>query len=543
MGAASLRSPSSCRIHLPALAAAPWAGLARWAIAAAAAALALLGGASEAAWEVAPDHPLLRYQGRWNFDDPKTPSVGWQGSSVGIRFRGSKVVAALDSGRVAEQYRVIVDGQPAESALSSEPGRREYVLAEGLAAEQAHSVELMKETHRGTRTTLYGFRVFSDDPGAAANEPLEWPPRPDLRIAFFGDSNMDGTSLYSEKDRGPSGTWYAYPATASRMLGAEMNLQAYGGATLVGTRNNDVAAFIHGADRHTGSGALASDFKPQVIVVNAGANDIHQVDGERAAAQKARVKANYRTVIRALRAAYGPMPHIVLYNAYGWSEREPANYSREVAAEVGGNLSVLLYPWMWEQWHGSMVEHAGQARLLAQHIESLGLGFEVLRDAEVFDGFGRGFDVANGSFEFTARGGFDAFGWRYREDGVAHVLDPARAAHGERFIRLDAGEEVHQGVDATGDFEPGAAADGQGYVVTAMIRAASADAVAVIAADFEGQALYQRRHRQSRELAATRDWRRHRVAFTAPAGSWKIYVVLQALAGTVAFDDVRMAPL
>ncbi len=444
--------------------------------------------------------------------------------------------ATLDPGEKAEQYRVVVDGKPADSPLQAQPGRREYTLAEGLEAGQAHIIELMKETHYGTRTTFHGFRI-------AGEGPLALPPSPKLRIAFFGDSNMDGTSLYSEKDSGDSGTWYAFPATVSRMFGAEMSLQAYGGATLTGTRNNDVAAFIYGEDRHTRTPGYRSDFEPQVIVVNAGANDIYQVDGEPPAAQKARVKASYKTVIRELRTVYGPSPHMVLYNAYGWHEHEPANYSHEVVAEAGGNLSALLYPWTWEKWHGSMVEHAGQARLLARHIESLGLGFRVLRDAEVFDGFGRHFDVANGSFEFKARGGFDAFGWRYHEDGVERIRNPARASHGEYFVRLEAGEEIHQGVDATGDFQPGGTAADQGYAVTAMIRAANGDAVAEIAADFEGQNLYQRGNRQTHQLAATEDWQRVRVEFTAPAGSWKLYLVLRASAGTVEFDEARMRGL
>ena len=122
---------------------------------------------------------------------------------------------------------------------------------------------------------------------------------------------------------------------------------------------------------------------------------------------------------------YAPIAEAAaVYDAYGWDPNEPANYMREAVREVGGNLSGLLYPWSWEQWHGSMVEHGGQARILADHIASLGLGFSIRQSCDVFDGFGRAFNVANGSFEDIARGGFGAFGWRYFDDGVERIRNP-----------------------------------------------------------------------------------------------------------------------
>ena len=336
-----------------------------------------------------------------------------------------------------------------------------YTLASGLS-DGDHTVEVMKETFNNDNTTFYLFTITGSSPAI-----LPLPPKPSLRIEFFGDSNMDGTSLYSEQDGGDHGSYYAFPAVVSRMLNAEFNDQSVGGATIDGNGDNDVRSFIVSQDYY--NQGYTPTFNPDVIVINAGANDV--------GAGKTTIKNRYKAVIADLRSFYGSGPHIVLYNAYGWDSDEPAEYTQEVVDEVGGNLSVCLYPWMWEQWHGSMIEHAGQANILADHILSLGLGFTKVQESEIYDSFGRNFDVTNGSFEEKAIGTFGAFGWRYYDDpGVSRVYDPAGASDGDYYLRLTAGGanpnagSVIQGTDATGDFLPGATSGTQDYYVTLMMR-------------------------------------------------------------------------
>ena len=481
---------------------------------------------------VAADSPMLRYTGRWNLDDPAAPWVGWQGSTVSIRFRGSEITADLDVGDKAEHFRVIVNGVPEEPYRVLPPGRQKISLATELDDEIEHTVVLMKETYKSSRTTFYGFELL----GA---EVLDPPPRPEKRIAFFGDSNMEGYSLYSDKDNGEIGTYFAYPATVSRMLGAEMHLQARGGATLAGGRGNDVLTFINAEEFGEPDLSYRSGFRPQVIVVNAGANDISQLP---VSTQQANIKERYRSVVTQLRKAYGEEPHIILYNAYSWDLNEPANYSSEISYEMGDSVSVLLFPWCWEQWHGDMVDHAGQAERLADYITSLALGFTVERKPEVVSGYGLGFGFANGSFEGGARDGYGGFGWRYFEDGVERIRDADSAADGEHFIRLGAAESIHQCVDATGDFEPGGTANSQSYTITVAIRSDSAQNQAVLAADFEGQALYRRRNRQSKSFTVTDAWQDYSATFMAPDGSWKAYFVLRSEHGDIDFDNARVAP-
>ena len=475
---------------------------------------------------VDPSNTNIQYTGRWNFDNPSEPWVAWQGSSIKIRFDGTRLAGDFDPGDGTEQFRVIIDGVPSDQRLYMDPERAEYVLAEGLSP-GIHTVELFKETFYNTNLTVYGF----DLDGTI----LAPPARPDLRIEFFGDSNMDGTSNYSERDSGDSGTYYAFPAMVSRMLGAEMHLAAVGGAKLDGGQDNDVTSFIFSDDYYNQDASYRSGFDPHIIVVNAGANDV--------GAPVNKIKGRYKTVIADLRSVYGDAVHIVLMNAYGWDLNEPANYVDDVVAEVGGNLSALKYSWLWEQFHGSQWEHSGEAHMLVDHLESINPAWSRIQPNDFIDGFGRGGDVANGSFEHVAP--FGGFGWRYFDGGVERIQNTAEAVDGDYYLRLEQGEEVHQPIDATGDQLPGATVGGESYAFTLSMRAATPGATAKISTHFQGQEIYTHDDDpstfQETSFALTSEWADYTHYSTSAAGIWTVYSYIIAEAGTIEVDNVRMA--
>jgi hypothetical protein len=405
--------------------------------------------------------------------------------------------------------------------------RATYTLADGLA-DTEHTVVIMKETFYGANTTFYGFEITGT---------LMAPPaRPSLRIEYFGDSNMDGSSLYSEKNSGDMGTYYAFPAMVTRMLEAEMNNESVSGATLYGGGDNTVGSFIFSEDYYSQDSSYRSGFAPHIIVVNAGANDL--------GASKITIKSRYKSVVADLRTVYGSGPHIVLFNAYGWDIDEPANYSQEVVDELADpNLSVCLFPWLWEQWHGAQWDHSGEAHVLVDHLESINPAWAPVNTNDIVDGFGRDWDFANGSFEHTAP--FGGFGWRYHVDGVERVYDPAQAADGDYFIRLDQGETVHQPTDATGDLLPGATTGGETYYINAFIRGTSPGTQAQIITHVEGQQLYSHDDNpgtfQTTTFILTTDWEEYTHTAAAPSGVWTLFNYLRAESGTVEFDNVRMS--
>ena len=473
---------------------------------------------------IAADNDGIRYTGRWNFDDAAAPWVGWQGSTVSIAFRGSGISTTLDFGEDGELLRVIVDGVPEEPARFVPAGRQTIVLASGLDSGVEHSITLMKEEYGTSNLIFHSFEL-------ADGKLTDLPPRPEQRIAYFGDSNMEGYSLYSEKNDGGNGTYFAYPATVSRMVGAEMHLQALGSATLDGPTANDVVSFVHSEAYDREDPAYNDGFKPDLIVVNAGANDISRVEQP---LMKETALQHYRNAIATLRDAYGDEPHIVLFNSYGWDPNEPALYNQEIVDEVGGNLSKFDFAWCWEHWHGDMVNQSGQAGRLANYIASLGLGFTLQRGLDVVDGYGVGGGVANGSFEGAARDGYDGFGWRYFTDGVERVaIDDA--ANGDYVIRLETDELVHQCIDAT--------KNSQQFRLTASIRSVSDSGKAVLGADHSAQNLYKREDLEQFEFDVGPEWQDYSAILTAPDGSWQSYVILKSAEGELEFDDIRVTGL
>jgi hypothetical protein len=472
---------------------------------------------------ISPADPDIRYTGRWNFDNPQVPWVGWQGSSIMVKFEGTGISVEM-RGTHTDQYRVIIDGVAESGRRFFSPATDTYVIAEGLT-DGIHTMELMKET-------FYGMSYFHglDVDG---NGILRLPDRPILRIEFFGDSNMDGSSNYSEKNQGVKGTYYAFPAMLTRMLGAEMNNQSVGGAQLYGTGDKCVGSFIFSEDYYNQDPEYRSGFDPHIIVVNAGANDLRDNS-------KYDIKKRYKDVIYDLRFVYGATPQIILMNGYGWDMEEPANYTREVDNELDDpNLSVCYFPWLWEHWHGSQWDHSGQAYILLDHIRGLNPDWKQVKPGDIIDGFGRDGDFANGSFDYSAP--FGGFGWRYYEDGVERIHDPDQAADGDYFIRLEEGEEVHQPTDATGDFLPGATVGGETYTISAKIRGVSDGALAQINCDFQGQKIWTRDNQQITTFNVTTEWETYTASFIAPAGKWTLFTTLRSASGVVEFDSVHMS--
>ena len=490
-----------------------------------------------AATSIAPDSESLDYHGVW-YGSSQQPQMTWAGSALALKLQGTELAIDFDVGSSAENFRVVIDGVPNQSPLRIEPGRSRITLVDNLDPAKAHEIIFFKETYDGSPSTLFGVEL---NDGAELLPPS---PASDRRIAYYGDSNMDGTSNYSEHDSGFAGAYFAYPAMTARMLGARTTTQAYGSATLSGHGDNNVMRFIYSPDFTTQRPEFRTNFAPQVVVVNAGANDIYRIPAEPGNGYgevsstnpdtiRAQMKGRFKAVVAELRKIYGEEVHIVLYNAYGWDRNEPANYTAEVVAEVGGNLSYVHYPWTWEKWHGSMVEHGGQARLLAAHISEQ-MGWDIKQEPLVFNGFSDGGQVANGDFESVAYGDFNAFGWRYASDRAQRVCNEQNC-----WLQLDAGTAVHQGFDATGDAMAGPSEAGLVIQVSAKVRGDAA-ASAELVLDVEAQALYQRQTTARQSFSGlTTEWREVTWQVPIPAGSWKLYLSLGAQDGQVEFDDVR----
>jgi lysophospholipase L1-like esterase len=482
---------------------------------------ALTAGVTSAA-TIDPADPNLLYTGRWDDFDASRPWAQAKGSSLIARFEGTSFAVTLTT-QSTEYYRIIVDGDAWGSTKVTLPSGVSTTLASGLTA-GIHQIELVKETDLG-RMTLLSLEL---DDGSTLVAP---PARPARRIVFYGDSNLAGYSLESERNQGGSslqGSYYTYAGITARMFAAEYHNISKSGATIASLNRS-----FDRIDWNSRNPAWSfSRFPADAVVVNIGANDIY-------VGSKATIKSRYHSLLDELRMAH-PDSHIVLYNAYGWDVREPASYTHEVVAErADANLTSAVFPWVFEQFHGCETDHAGMAVYLSMHLGSV-LGWAA-NPPDVVSGYGLDGDVANGSFE--ERAPFGGWGWRYFDDpGVARIYDPGGAHHGDYYLRLRDGAASQQ---------TNPSYDGDVRSLDVWMRGASAGAEVAITIDFRdqqaGAAISDPIVAQTETRVLTTEWQRYVMTATAPTSPltpvYASRLRFQAGPGdTVEIDRVSFAP-
>ena len=337
---------------------------------------------------------------------------------------------------------------------------------------------------------------------------------------------MAGYSLEHERNQSGSqyqGCTHTYAGIASRRLDAEYHNISASGETI-----NEIHNKYDRLSWWTPNPKWDfSRFTPELVVMNLGANDVGRPESV--------IKANYNLFLDDLRVTY-PNAHIVLFNGWGWDYSEPANYISDViAARNDPNMSAAVFPWVFEQWHGCESDHAGMADYLVDHIQSV-LGWSVV-DGEIASSYGRGGDVANGSFEGSAP--FGGFGWRYgaQDSGVQRLRAPKVAKHGKYFVLLQNGGSIQQ---------PNPALPGQTASTTLWLRGEFGGESATVTLDFRDQKMWTNPLRkQSWTVPLTAAWTSHTFALTAPSsGGRPVFHTRLTIAGDpqarIGVDAVQM---
>lgn len=481
--------------------------------------------------DIEPANSRIAYLGRWDFSNPSQPWCTWQGSSIKARFRGTSIQADFTCTGRPEYIRVIIDGKATGSTkLKLLTKRQNYTLADGLDAGE-HQIEIVKETYsRKGPMIFHGFLVTDDDLLENTSQ------QPSLRIIFYGDSNLAGSSLEHEKNKGGSslcGSYYGLAGITSRMLGAEYHNISSSGAKIA-TGINSGMSFYNRMDFQESEPRWNSDsFPADICVVNLGANDV-------SSRSKDEIKQDYKRFISTLRTIH-PTARIVLMNGYGWSRKETANYTHEVVSEIDdARLSHVIFPWLFNEWHGCEYDHAGMSQILVDHLVQLDPKYKQVRPIDVMSGFGRDGNVANGSFESVAP--FGGYGWRYFTDGAQRIHDPRDSADGEWFLRLPEGKQVHQ---------PNLASKAKTYSISFKMRGRDVGDTGRLSIEFRDQKWRHEIPDSSKtfsyELGTT--WKNYTATVKSPPGvqppdpsreTWQIIIRLEAQSGTIDIDGVRL---
>ncbi len=439
-----------------------------------------------------PADPDLLYTGRWDQSSPSQPWCYWIGASLIAEFEGTSIEATMSGGywNDSDYLRIIVDDDAAGAVKIALPtGVATYTLATGLS-DGLHKIEIVKETDVGY-WTIYALGL--DD----GRELMPPPARPSRRISFYGDSNLAGYSLASERNESGyhlRGGYNGYAGIVSRMLDAEYENVSRSGATI-----SDIHNRYGRIDYWSGTSTWDfARFPADLVVVGLGANDLGR--------PKQVIKNDYHAFLDDLRASY-PNAHIMLYNGWGWDYDEPANYTHEVIAERDDEqISFAIFPWIFEQWHGCEYDHAGMATLLADHLATT-LGWSA-GPADIMNGYALNGDLANGGFEEVAP--FGGHGWRYFDDpGVSRVEDMAGAFEGSHYLRLSGGAASHQPFPALG---------GDSATLQLWMRGGEGDQVNVTL-DFRDQKMWTPPlQTQTETMTLGAGWQQYSMTATAPIG-------------------------
>lgn len=414
---------------------------------------------------------------------------------MSMNFDGTAVAMGVIVSGDSEWFKVIVDGDlfsAQKIEVASRSRWQAVILAQGLSA-GAHHVEVVKETNNNGHMTFLGFAGID---GAGILPP---PVARTKRIAYYGDSCVAGLSVESETDQGArvyQGCTNSWAGITSRRFDAD-----YQNCSISGARIQDVNRWFDRIDPDAANTPWDfSRWVPDVVVLNAGSNNTYQ--------SETTIRRMYNDLLDDFRAVY-PNAHIVLANADGWSLKEPAAYTQDVVnLRNDPNMSTVIFPWQLDEWHGCESDHGGMADYVSEHIATVMNWTRAPSDIMI--GFGRGGNVANGSFEESAP--FGGFGWRYGVNNpkVQRTYSPSTAQDGDYYAAVANGGAIQQ---------QNPARDGQTVTISMWLRSplATGSAAADVTIDFrKGKQSTTPLQTSTATVALSTNWIQHTFTAVAP---------------------------
>jgi lysophospholipase L1-like esterase len=328
--------------------------------------------------EVRPDDPLLRYNGRINWQGPDAPYAAFPGSELVVHFNGTALGARLSTTR-ADRIQVVVDDLPTTVLkLTNDPVL--YVVAHDLRRGE-HTVILFKRTEGGRgNTRFHGLQLPADG--------YLLPPQPALRnLEFIGDSITCGYGDMAAGKEVPvspdnSNQFLSYAAVAARMLNAEQVSVSVSGIRLTERPGIDSMPTVYRrTDQHRKEPQW--DFSrgpmPDIVVINLGTNDFRLNDVTESEWKKS--YAEFLDFVREKRPqahiflADGPMmePGEKLDNLRRWNEQIVE------LRHAAGDLKVHVLHFDVQKatdgygsdWHPSVKTHEIMAEKLAAAVRAL----------------------------------------------------------------------------------------------------------------------------------------------------------------------------
>ena len=331
---------------------------------------------------IAPDHPNLRYVGRFSEDY----QFGWTGSQIEIEFEGTSIESTLKltAGKNAG-LTIVVDGTP--SFLLIQPDQTTYSLAKGLAPDQRHRIVLFKRSE-GSKGAVQ-FNGFQLSEGAK----LFSPTHPKRKILVIGDSitcgyGNEATTIEEGNSVQNENGYMSYAAIAARNLEADVMMICWSGRGMI--RNYGKTDQAYGAYPTLFNRALPMQDKPEwdhfrfipdVVVINLGTNDMN-TNGGKEPLDKTAFMAAYTAFIARVRTFAPKAPFIL---SIGPMATAPvSDWLRELVAEEANSSALVFSPFdgpeeIGGHWHPSVKKDKKMAKKLVPQIQSV-TGWTSLKD-------------------------------------------------------------------------------------------------------------------------------------------------------------------
>jgi len=333
---------------------------------------------------VSPTDTNIQYVGRICFDNPQRPRFTFPGTQINARFTGTslRLWCKPKSGYFMAQ---IDGGEPFKVAMT---GERDSVVTLATALPQGdHTVRLMY--------IIEGYDLKPDFRGLVLDADARLLPPPSLperTIEFVGNSitcgyGNEATQPSEHFEYATENHYYSYAQLTSRALGACAHVVArsgigvyrsYGGPR-EGTPDNVMTTEYEYTNLYDRSERWDfSRFRPQVVCVNLGTNDLSTNNYD-----ARRLQAAYKSFLAQVRS-HNPQAKIVMLcgSMLGGKELDIARRALDAVvdeARRGGDAAVYRYNFTpidgtlgyGADWHPSLWQHQLMAAELTAYLRGL----------------------------------------------------------------------------------------------------------------------------------------------------------------------------
>lgn len=171
---------------------------------------------------ITPTHSELRYEGRVDRSQSDETLMYWAGTSICMKFSGTRIGVVLNDEKGENYFQAIIDGiEQHPIVLDCDSARHFYPIAAGLPAGE-HVIELVKRTEPWEGFTGFNGFVLYDE-----GEILPIETDKALKIEFYGNSitsamGNEDLSIDGRNNQNPfyKNNYLSYAAIASRQLNA-----------------------------------------------------------------------------------------------------------------------------------------------------------------------------------------------------------------------------------------------------------------------------------------------------------------------------------